>query len=479
MLKNKIALKLSIYFAVALLVFSVIIGSVFMVLFRNHTIAIHKADLEKRASVIAEGLSGFMSGSGMGRQGGYGPYLRFINDIAMADVWIVDQNRDLITWGPGMGGMGRQYVYSDLPADADTVISEVFTGKTAFSEDFSGLLKTPTLTVGTPIKADNGEIIGVVLLHSPVNGINKAVSDGFITLAISIVAALLIAIFLSIGFSLNFTRPLNKMKRTALQLAGGDYTAKTDIQQNDEIGELAVTMDILADRLDQASRESEQLEQLRRDFAANISHELRTPVTVIRGSMEALVDGVVTDPEQVRTYHRQILSESLFLQRLVGDLLDLSRLQNADFAIEKQNVNLCDVMDDVTRSMEHIAGEKSINLELSKDTNLCQVIGDYGRLRQMLMIIIDNAIKFSPEKGTVKLRLEKGVLSIIDSGIGISPQHLPHIFDRFYKPRSEQNKSGTGLGLAIAKQIADRHGIHISVESEANVKTEFRLDFNL
>jgi len=153
MFKNKIALKLSIYFAVALLVFSVIIGSVFMALFRNHTIAIHKADLEKRASVIAGGLSGFMSGSGMGRQGGYGPYLRFINDIAMADVWIVDQNRDLITWGPGMGGMGREYVYSDLPADADTVISQVFTGKTCIQRGFQRFAEyLLPVTVGTPIK---------------------------------------------------------------------------------------------------------------------------------------------------------------------------------------------------------------------------------------------------------------------------------------------------------------------------------------
>lgn len=475
MFKNKIALKLSLYFALALLVFSIIIGSVFMVLFRNHTIAIHKADLEKRASVIAEGLSGFMSGNGMGRQGGYGAYLRFMNEIAMADVWIVDQNRELITRGPGMGGMGREYVYSDLPADADMVITEVFTGKTAFSEDFSGLLNTPTLTVGTPIKAENGEIVGVVLLHSSVNGINKAVSDGFTILGISILAALLIAILLSIGFSLTFTRPLNKLKSTAMLLASGDYTVKTNVHQNDEIGELAVAMDVLTDRLQEASQKSEQLEQLRRDFVANISHELRTPVTVIRGSLEALVDGVVTDPEQVQTYHRQILSESLFLQRLVGDLLDLSRLQNIDFAIEKQDVNLCNVMDDVTRSMKHIADEKGVTIEAAKDTNLCEIIGDYGRIRQMLMIIIDNAVKFSPENGVVKLHLKNEVLSIIDHGAGIPPEHLPYIFDRFYKPRSEQNKSGTGLGLAIAKQIADRHGIDISVESEVNVKTEFKL----
>ncbi|MPN49112.1 Signal transduction histidine-protein kinase BaeS [bioreactor metagenome] len=130
---------------------------------------------------------------------------------------------------------------------------------------------------------------------------------------------------LSIAFSFGFTKPLNRMKQTALLLAKGDYTAKTDIHQKDEIGELALNLDVLSDRLDAETRESEKLHQLRRDFVANISHELRTPVTVLRGSLEALCEEVVSDPEQVKNYHRQMLKESIYLQRLVNDLLDLSR----------------------------------------------------------------------------------------------------------------------------------------------------------
>ncbi len=477
MFKNRIAIKLSSYFALALLVFSIIIGGVFLILFKNYTVELHKADLEKRAAGIAQTLSGFTSANNNGRQGGYGVYLRFIDDIAMTDVWIVDQNRDLITRGSGMGGMGKEYVYSDLPADADSVISEVFTGKTAFSEDFSTLLNAPTLTVGTPIITANGEITGVVLLHSPIDGINQAISDGLAALAISILAALLIAFSLSIGFSISFTRPLNRMKSTALLLADGDYTAQTQIQQNDEIGDLAITLDILSERLKQASQDSARLEQLRRDFVANISHELRTPITVIRGSLEALYDGVVTDPDQVKSYQQQIMFEALFLQRLVGDLLDLSRLQNTDFEIEKQEINMAEVIDDVTRSMTPIADDKGIRMEVIKDQSLEHIWGDYGRIRQMLMILLDNAVKFSPENGVVKLNLTNRVLSISDNGVGIAAENLPYIFNRFHKSRSEHNKSGTGLGLAIAKQIADRHDIDIEVESEPDVKTEFRLKF--
>lgn len=124
------------------------------------------------------------------------------------------------------------------------------------------------------------------------------------------------------------------MKKIAERLAERDYSARTNIKQNDEIGELARTLDILAERLELADAESQKLEKLRREFIANISHELRTPVTVIRGSLEALRDGVVTEKADVEEFHEQMYKESLFLQRLINDLLDLSRLQNTDFPIE-------------------------------------------------------------------------------------------------------------------------------------------------
>lgn len=476
-MKNKITWKLALYFSAVLLLFSVIIGGVFMVLFKSHTMQLQKAELQKRAETMAGTISGFSNnaGSGNGMMGngkmGYGAYLRFLNDIAMTDVWIVDENLDLITSGPM-----TQYQYSDLPQDADKVVKEVFQNKTTFSEGFSGLLNKPTLTVGTPILS-GGKVVGALLLHSPVEGINEANSQGFLILIISILAAFLLALVLSGILAANFTKPLKKMKNSAMQLAAGDYTAKTQIQQQDEIGELAAAIDILSERLDLASRESEKLNQLRRDFVANISHELRTPVTVIRGSLEALCDEVVTDPELVKSYHRQMLNESMFLQRLVNDLLDLSRLQNADFKIEMQEISLCDVLSDVIRSAQHMAQIKSITIQQKHDTETCAVFGDYGRLRQMFLIILDNAIKFSSQGGVVTVSLKDKTVSICDNGIGISQEDLPYIFDRFYQVKSEENKNGTGLGLAIAKQIADRHNIHVSITSKITQGTEFKFQF--
>lgn len=463
MFKNSIALKLSSYFAIALLVFSIIIGSVFMVLFKNHTIALHKNELATRATSIATTLSAYMD---LGNsKGGYGAYMKFIGDIAGADVWIIDKDLNLITSGRGMGIKGSKYNYSDLPQNADTLIKEVFADQTAFSEEFSNVLSELTLTVGTPIKNSDNKVIGVVLLHSPVNGINEAVSQGFTVLSISILVSLTLAFLLSIGFSITFTKPLRKMKNTALQLASGDYTSKNNINQHDEIGELSDTMDILANRLDMASRQSKNLEQMRKDFVANISHELRTPITVMRGSLEALVEKIVTDPIQIENYHKQMLKETLFLQRLVGDLLDLSKLQNPDFVIDKQKISICDVIDDATRSASHIKDNKGIKINVDKDNESCIINGDYGRLRQMLMIVLDNAIKFSPENATIEVLFRNKTISIRDFGIGIPNEDLPYVFDRFYKSRSEQNKTGTGLGLAIAKQIADRHNIKLTAQS--------------
>lgn len=481
-MKNKIVYRLILYFSATLLLFSVIIGSIFMILFKVHTIDVQKTELETRATTMANTLSSLLEGThltgsriGMmsGGQGGYMAYFRYLDDIANADVWIVDENLELIMIGPMSN---RSFNYADLPKDADTVVKEVFQGNTTFSEGFSELLKSPTLTVGTPIEK-NGQIIGALLLHSPVKGIDDAVGEGFRILAISVLCSLILSSILSVILAISFTNPMKKMKNTAVQLANGDYAIKTGVESMDEIGELASAIDTLSDRLTLSSLESEKLSQLRRDFVANVSHELRTPVTVIRGSLEALYDEVVTDPKQIRDYYLQMLHESVFLQRLVDDLLDLSRLQNVDFTIDMQEISLCDILSDVIRSAQNKASRKQIDIQYQESSVLCKIIGDYGRIRQMFMIIIDNAIKFTPEHSVVSICHNDRTVSIHDQGIGIPQEDLPHIFERFYKSKSELNKNGTGLGLPIAKQIAERHGIQISVTSHPSTGTEFILGF--
>ena len=501
-MKNKIALKLTLYFAAALLIFALVVGSSFRLLFWQHTETLKRAELEQRAVKIAQAMvdtreqvlawqekmaqrqneehakEGKMQeqrsgGGGGGQFGGWGyaSMLRFLSSSAADDVWIVDLENNLEV-SDHKGGPSRIITYKDLPPDADKVIKEAFTGKTVFGQGFSPLLQVPTLTVATPIQDRNGQIVGVVLLHSPLSGMEEAAGQGMKILLVSVGIALLLALVFSLLFTWKFTKPLSMMKKTAEKMAEGNYTVRSGVQQNDEIGELGKALDILGERLEIASQESAKLDQLRKDFIANISHELRTPVTVIRGSLEAICDKVVDTPEKIEEYHHQMLSESIFLQRLINDLLDLSRLQNHNFQIEKTPLNLCDVVQDVVRSSQHIGKKKAVTVDVKTDVKLYPFNGDYGRLRQMLMIFLDNAIKFSPLGGTVEVSLAGNVLKVVDHGCGIADKDLPHVFERFYKTRVETNKSGTGLGLAIAKEIAERHDIKVSMISEPDVSTE-------
>ncbi len=473
---KSIAVKLGLGFAAALIVFALAVGAVFTGLFKNYTLQLHKAQMQHTAQMIADNLS---DGRGSGMMTGI--YLRCISDITSGDVWIVDADKNLLTpslpMGHGMMHHRRQYRMADLPPDAAGVIDQVMTGQTVFSEGFSDVLSQLTLTVGVPIKNHHGQIKGAVLLHSPVAGMNEAVSRGLLILASSLAIALAVAAVLASAFSYVFTRPLLKMKETALRLAKGDYKAQCKMERGDEIGELASALDTLSVRLDEAKRRSDALDKMRRDFTANVSHELRTPVTVIRGSLEALHDGIVTEPDKVRQYHEQMLSEAKFLERLVGDLLDLSRLQNADFKIEMHRAVLGDVISDVLRSAGRLAEAKQVKIHADircKDTCL---LADYGRLRQMLMIVLDNAVKFSPENAVIDTTADENQIVIRDHGPGIDPQLLPHIFERFYKTRDERNKSGTGLGLAIAYQIARRHNIDVNAAncSDGGAKFTFTL----
>ena len=494
-MKNKILLKLVLYFVSSFLVFAIILSVVFSILFSIHNVEIHKAELERHVESVAATLanileddtslsirqrmekpecgSGMRCGNGVGcGMGGRGmmtlrKYLQFVENTVNCSIWIVDCELEQIDFGGRCERMQDSFDFGDLPECAELVIVDAFAGATSTNEHFSSILGMRTISAAAPIAMQDGTVPGVVVMHNYVSEINTVTSNGFAILMISMAAAVVISVFVAFAFSIRFTKPLNKMKAAALCISAGDYEVKTGVTQVDEIGELASVLDGMADKLAMSAKEREKLEKLRRDFVANVSHELRTPITVIRGSLEAILDGVVSDKEKATEFQEQMLNECMYLERLVTDLLDLSRLQNTDFAIETQPVDLKDIIDDVMRTMARVAEQKEVDFDFVCEENTFPAIGDYGRLRQMLINVVDNAIKFSPPQSKVSISLARkgdtAQIQIRDQGSGILLEDIDHIFERFYKQRSEQNKSGTGLGLAIAKQIADRHGIAIEV----------------
>lgn len=476
-MKSRMVWKLAARFAAVLLLFTTVLGGVYAAAFRQHTVAVNRETMEAQAVSIAQTLASFqegVSGGGRGGRGGYGAYLRFVNALATAEVWIVDTDRTLLA--PGRERAGQD----SLPARAASIIDQVLSGEQTWGEEFSSLLDAPALTVGAPIRTPSG-IAGAVLLHSPVSGIDEAVSWALSILCVGAAAALLLAGAAAVWLAMRFTAPLEQMRTTALRLAEGDYTAKTAVNQRDEIGQLARTIDLLAERLEASGRQRAALDQMKQDFTTNVSHELRTPVAVLRGSLEVLQDGTIHDPEEVTAYYGQMLAESRHLERLVNDLLDLSRLQDAQFRLETEEVDLCGVVRDAARAIRQPAREKDVAVRSSCPDRECLVAGDYGRIRQMLLILLDNAVKFSPPGGTVDFSLAREgtgfLLRVENSGREIPPEDLPHIFDRFWKARGGENPSGTGLGLAIARQIAGRHGAEISADSGAG-KTCFSVRFS-
>ncbi len=557
--KNKIFIKLLSYFGLSLLLFSIVIGSIFGYIYIQNTVSLHKKNLEERANKISMTLSKMWFENDFDRRSDIGKKenldnprenekkflkrnrenpkivgnikgktvenniienirkdenkknikeknfdkfpeekhfhkhrivdeknnnvkifksMRMIENIAMAEVWIVDAKTGNIV--QGRNDKEQSFSYLKLPPNAEETIKKAIAGETTTTENFNEFLNENSITVAVPIKNKN-TIEGVVLLHSPVKYMSSALESGIYTLIFSILAALILASISAVWLSISFIKPLNKIRDATTELAQGNYEVTTDVNQSDEIGELAQSIDKLALQLDKSSKESERFEKMRQNFIANISHELRTPITVIRGSMEAICDGIISEPEQLKEYNEQILSDSVHLQRLVNDLIDLTKLQNTDFSIDKSRINLFEIVNDAIRSMKQISAKKNIKINFIAENNErfenYLFIGDYQRIRQMIIIILDNAIKFSNKNQKIDIFLQKKdgkyELKIADNGKGIDPENIGEIFNRYHKSNTEENKNGMGLGLAIAKEIALRHNIKIFVESEPNIKTIF------
>ena len=223
--------------------------------------------------------------------------------------------------------------------------------------------------------------------------------------------------------------------------------------------------------------EIENLEKMRRDYIANISHELRTPLTAIRGLLEPLSDGMIKDDAVKMRYYGIMLHEVERLSRLITDMLQLSRLQSGTEYMEKSTFSLAELIDDVYQSYRQNAQQKGIQLELDMEEDLPDVISDPDRIEQVLVILLDNAMRYAGEGGTIRIGARQDAndiyVSVWDSGCGISPEDMVHVFERFYKTDKSRKEGGTGLGLSIAKQIMEKLDEQITVQSEVGQWTCF------
>jgi len=369
-----------------------------------------------------------------------------------------------------------------LPEEALSIVSSVFGSGGVVTTAYHPIsIRENRMIVGAPVLGTQGEVLYALLLCAPVGSVEHGLRDAFYILSACLGIAMILAIAVSDILSHRFVTPLGRMKDATTRLISGDTAAKTGVAQDDEIGVLAAHIDELAERLEAAQKERSQLDQMRQDFFSDISHELRTPIAVVKGRVELLREGLISGADAVHACYSQLYADVTHIERLVNDLLELTRLQNVHFRIEMGLLNLGDVLRDTVRSMRQRAAERRIAIHMEDCASPFPVMGDYGRLRQLMIILLDNAIKFSPEDAAIRITAERTAagckVCIADSGPGIDEETLAHIFDRYFHNRSSRNRGGTGLGLPIAREIALRHQVDFSCESTPGEGTRFTLVF--
>ena len=275
-------------------------------------------------------------------------------------------------------------------------------------------------------------------------------------------AAILVAVIVSLLVSRRVIAPVQAMSFATQRIAEGHYDERLQVSGEDELAELATRFNQMAEKLN-------EVEATRRRLIADVSHELRTPLTAIKGSMEGLIDGVL--PATIETY-TQIHAEADRLNRLVDDLQELSRIEAHPYQLDLRHLNVSSLLQTVMLRLSAQADSKHISLENNMASDLPEVYADEDRAIQVLTNLTHNALQYTPENGKVKISAEQMEdvirFTVQDSGIGIPPENLPYIFDRFYrvdKSRSRRAGGGSGIGLTIARALVEAQGGRIWAES--------------
>ncbi len=336
--------------------------------------------------------------------------------------------------------------------------------------DFFGNFEEDVLSVLAPITSDY-KVKGYVVIHCKMTDIeescNSLLNISYITLVILFLLSLIILIF----FTEIVYVPLRKITYATEQYAAGNMHYEFQVESEDEIGYLAASLNFMASEI--ARTEDDQ-----KKFVANVSHDFRSPLTSIRGYLEAMLDGTIP-PEMHEKYLNIVLNETDRLTKLTNSLLTLNNLNTKGMLLDKTDFDINQVIRNTAASFEGTCRKKKIAIELVLTDDEMYVNADMGKIQQVLYNLIDNAIKFSHDSSIIKIetsqKKNKLFVSVKDTGIGIPKEDLKFIFDRFYKSDSSRgkDKKGTGLGLSIVKEIIHSHNEHINVISTKGEGTEF------
>ena len=287
------------------------------------------------------------------------------------------------------------------------------------------------------------------------------------------------AMVLGYFLSTTITERIHLLKNAAEKLARGDLKTRVPVQGSDEVAVLAKAFNQMAEQLQVADQKQRDLDNMRRDLIAWVSHDLQTPLTSMRAILEAVTDGVVDDPETVKRYLHTAQRDVRSLSALIDDLFQMAQLDTGGFPLNRERASLGDLVSDTLETFTELANQRDVNIEGNVDPDVDPVHMDTQAIGRVLNNLISNALRHTA-RGRVSVwvrRSGRGVeVTVSDTGEGIRAEDIPHIFERFYRgdaSRSRSRGTGAGLGLAIARGIVRAHGGDIQVESETGKGTQF------
>lgn len=333
---------------------------------------------------------------------------------------------------------------------------------------FNDMFGERIFTVAVPVSI-RGNIQGVVFFNSPVPEMYKDRYSLFAMLMVSIAASSAVAFILSYIMSKNIVKPIRALSNAANQLAMGNYKKRVKTSKVNELAELGTAFNTMAEAVENHAN-------ARTAFIANISHDLRTPMTTINGFIQGILDGTIPENEQEK-YLKIVQSETIRLANLVSTFLDISKYEQDKVPLKKTSFDINEMVRVVLSSLESRIREKNVDATFEFDDENIFVFADENEIHRVVMNLLDNAVKFVQGNGRITVKItskgDKAQVSISNTGEGISKEDMKYIWERFYKSdksRTSHNK-GHGLGLFIVKSIISQHGEKIKVESDENLTT--------
>ena len=389
--------------------------------------------------------------------------LNGVNIYLEADLWLTDTDGNVLLSVSSSGtGMVPKQIQDFDPAEAG--------GEQYLTGDYHGYYSDEVLTMIVPV-TEGFSTKGYLLVHKPLSYFEEQQHSIMVCVYITLIVIYVLSFMIFLGIHLFIYLPLRKSTEAAKQYASGNLDYEIPVNSQDEIGYLSASLNYMSTHL-------KDMEDYQKKFVANVSHDFRSPLTSIKGYIEAIADGTIPVELQGK-YLNIILFETERLTDLTRDLLTLNEFDTKDLLLNKESFDLHEMMKQVAASFEGTCTSRKISIELLFASRVLYVHADRSKIQQVLYNLLDNAIKFSNPQSTVTIetteRGEKIFTSVRDYGIGIPKEDLSKIWERFYKSDLSRgkDKKGTGLGLAIVREIIQAHNENINVISTEGVGTEF------